>query len=326
MVGLPLAFTAPAALIALVLLAALYVFLRITPPRPRQTVFPPLRLLFGIERKEQTPARTPWPLLALRLAIAAAVILAMAGPIWNPLLFGGGAGPLLMIVDDGWAAAPSWDARKTLINSRLQGAAHDNRLAVLLPVSQGGVDIAPADAARNSEKLRALEPQPYAPDRMAILPPIRKFLAEFPRAEIVWLADGVSLGQADPFAHELAALAKGHEATVLLGKDTALALTSVEDVSGALEAKALSAGPSNRKGMLRALDAKGLTIAEAPFDFAGKDTAVANFDVPTELRNQISRLAIDGERSAGAVLLLDESSRRRRVAVASGVSADVAQP
>ncbi len=51
-----------------------------------------------------------------------------------------------------------------------------------------------------------------------------------------------------------------------------------------------------------------------------------SFDLPTELRNQVSRLAIDNERSAGAVLLLDESSRRRRVAVASGVSADVAQP
>src|SRR5581483_8148689 len=106
----------------------------------------------------------------------------------------------------------------------------------------------------------------------------------------------------------------------------ALALTSVEDVSGALEAKALSVGPSGRKGMLRALDAKGLTIGEAPFDLAGRDSATVTFDLPTELRNQVSRIAIDGERSAGAVLLLDERSKRRRVAVASGATADVAQP
>jgi hypothetical protein len=327
MFGLPLAFTAPAALVTLVLLAALYVFLRITPPRPRQAIFPPLRLLLGIERKDQTPARTPWPLLALRLAIAAAAVLAMAGPIWNPALFGGGAGPLLMIVDDGWPAAPSWDARKALIGSRLETAARDGRLAALLPVSQGGVDVAPAEPARNAERLRALAPQPYAPDRMAILTPIWRFLNAFPHAEIVWLADGTSLGQTDPFARELATLAKGREASVLLGAGAALGLTSIDAVTGALEAKVLRAGASSRqKGSVRAVDAKGLTIGEAPFDFGVADQATANFDLPTELRNQVSRIAIDDERSAGAVVLLDERWRRRRVAIASGVSVDVAQP
>ncbi len=83
MFGLPLAFAAPAVLAALALLAALYVFLKVTPPRPRQAVFPPLRLLIGLDAKDATPAKTPWPLLALRIAIAALVILAMAGPIWN---------------------------------------------------------------------------------------------------------------------------------------------------------------------------------------------------------------------------------------------------
>ena len=85
MLGLPLTFAAPAALAALVLLAALYIFLRVTPPRPREILFPPLRLLLGLDPKEQTPHRTPWPLLLLRIAICAAIILAMAGPIWNAL-------------------------------------------------------------------------------------------------------------------------------------------------------------------------------------------------------------------------------------------------
>ncbi len=66
MLGLPLAFAAPAVLAALALLAALYLFLRVTPPRPRQVVFPPLRLLLGLDDKDATPAKTPWPLLALR--------------------------------------------------------------------------------------------------------------------------------------------------------------------------------------------------------------------------------------------------------------------
>ena len=35
---------------------------------------------------------------------------------------------------------------------------------------------------------------------------------------------------------------------------------------------------------------------------------------------------IEGERSAGATWLVDDRSRRRRVAIASGASADIAQP
>ena len=52
----------------------------------------------------------------------------------------------------------------------------------------------------------------------------------------------------------------------------------------------------------------------------------AHFDLPVELRNEVTQVVIDGERSAGATWLMDERSRRRRVAIASGASADVAQP
>ncbi len=46
----------------------------------------------------------------------------------------------------------------------------------------------------------------------------------------------------------------------------------------------------------------------------------------SSLRNEAQRLAIDGDRSAGAVWLIDDRSRRRRVAIATGTSADAAQP
>ena len=78
MLGLPLAFTVPAVLGALALLPALYFLLRVTPPRPRQLPFPPLRLILDLRPREEKPARTPPWLLLLRLAIAAAVILAWA--------------------------------------------------------------------------------------------------------------------------------------------------------------------------------------------------------------------------------------------------------
>ena len=60
MLGVPLAFTVPLALAALVALPLLYLLLRITPPRPRQTPFPPLRLVLDLRPKDETPLRTPW--------------------------------------------------------------------------------------------------------------------------------------------------------------------------------------------------------------------------------------------------------------------------
>src|SRR6516165_3261787 len=120
MFGIPLAFMFPLALIALAGLPVLYYLLRVTPPRPRQAPFPPLRLFLDLLPANQTPRRTPWWLLALRLAIAACVIFAMAGPVLNPAPLAAGAGPLLIVLDDGWPAAPSWDRRVEAAAQRIE--------------------------------------------------------------------------------------------------------------------------------------------------------------------------------------------------------------
>ena len=52
----------------------------------------------------------------------------------------------------------------------------------------------------------------------------------------------------------------------------------------------------------------------------------AAFDLPVELRNDIARLEISGERSAGAVQLLDKRWRRRAIGVVTGATSDTAQP
>src|SRR5918994_6244726 len=108
MLGLPLTFAAPLVLAALAALPAIWWLLRVTPPQPRRIDFPPLRILADLLPQRETPARTPWWLLALRLALAALLILAAAGPVWNPTAGGGGQGPLLLIVDNGFTAAHDW--------------------------------------------------------------------------------------------------------------------------------------------------------------------------------------------------------------------------
>ena len=110
--GLPLSFAEPLLLLGLLSLPVLWWLLRVMPPRPRRIEFPPTRLLFDIAPKEETPSRTPWWLTAIRLAAAALVILAAAGPIWNPQTgLAGNNSPLVILLDDGWSAASSWDTR-----------------------------------------------------------------------------------------------------------------------------------------------------------------------------------------------------------------------
>src|SRR5260370_9198541 len=211
MFGLPLVFAAPAVLVALVGLLALYFLLRVTPPSPRRALFPPLRLLIGLNPKETPRARTPWPILALRLAIGALIILAMAQPLWNSVAALVGSGPLLVLIDEGWPAAPAWDARVGFVREKIDAGGGSGRIVAIQPMSQGGRDIAPLDGADVAGRLHSLAPVPYAPARDAALPAVERFLAREPKTDILWVADGGELGGAGGFAAKLASAARSVE-------------------------------------------------------------------------------------------------------------------
>ncbi|MGH6913355.1 MAG: BatA domain-containing protein, partial [Geminicoccales bacterium] len=106
-----LGLTHPWLLAALLSLPVLWWLLRIIPPAPRHIRFPAIRFLLGLEPKEETSARTPLWLLILRLLLATLLIFAFAGPVLNPEPELTGRGPVVLVVDDGWAAAPGWDQR-----------------------------------------------------------------------------------------------------------------------------------------------------------------------------------------------------------------------
>ncbi|HYM30853.1 MAG TPA: BatA domain-containing protein, partial [Candidatus Cybelea sp.] len=117
-----LAFVDPWLLLALLGLPLLWWLLRITPPAPKHIAFPPLRLLLDLKTSEQTPAHTPLWLLLLRLFLAGLAILALAHPIANPGARLAGNGPVLLVVDDGWAAASHWQERARTLTALLDQA------------------------------------------------------------------------------------------------------------------------------------------------------------------------------------------------------------
>ncbi|HEV3394776.1 MAG TPA: BatA domain-containing protein, partial [Xanthobacteraceae bacterium] len=139
MAGLSLGFAQPLVLLGLLSLPALWWLLRLMPPRPRRIAFPPARLLFDIAPKEETPARTPWWLTLLRLTLAALVIIAAAGPQWNPPLeTATGAAPIALLIDDGWTAAAAWNARMRTAEDLIARAEADNRGVAVVPLSEPG--------------------------------------------------------------------------------------------------------------------------------------------------------------------------------------------
>ena len=88
-----------------------------------------------------------------------------------------------------------------------------------------------------------------------------------------------------------------------------------------------SAKGGAQSGVIRGLDLKGLPLGEATFSFGANDTETeAALTLPVEIRNDVARLDIGAERSAGAVQLLDKRWRRRAVGVVTGATADTAQP
>jgi hypothetical protein len=295
----PLAFAQPFLLLALVVLPVLWWLLRVTPPAPRRLSFPAIRLLLGLIPPEETPARTPWWLLALRLAAAACVILGLAQPLLNPSASLTGSGPLLLVVDDGWAAARNWASRQALLGSLLSQAERQKRSVMLLssaakPLDQGEASeglLTPQDARRQAQ---GLTPKPWPVDRQAVIERIAGLDLEG-SAHVVWLSDGLDGGHARDLAERLQVRGR---------------LDVVRDADSDLPRLLLP--PEH--------ETASLAVAK------GETEAAAVIDVPVELRNRIARLHIEGETQAGAVILLDERWRRRPVGLIDTTAADQAQP
>jgi Domain of unknown function (DUF4159)/Aerotolerance regulator N-terminal len=327
--GLPLSFAEPFLLLGLLSLPVLWWLLRVMPPRPRRVEFPPTRLLFDIAPKEETPSRTPWWLTLLRLLAAALVIFAAAGPIWNPQTgLAGSHAPLLILVDDGWSAASSWDARMKAADELIANADSDRRGVALVPLSEPARDITLMPSGTARVALRQLSPKPYAIERVETLPAIERFLKATGDCEIAWLSDGVDTGRGPEFLEGLGKTIGDRTLTVYDGGTPGpLALAAAENAAAKMTVKVLRANSGIAAGIVRAIDQKGSPIGEARYTFAPNDRETeAAFDLPVELRNDIARLEIAGERSAGAVQLLDKRWRRRAIGIVSGSTSETAQP
>ena len=309
MLGLPLAFSAPWLLLALAALPVLWLILRAIPPAPVRRRFPGVALLLGLIDKESTADRTPWWLLLLRALAVAAVIVGLAGPVLDPRQ-GAGSGPLLIAVDDGWAAASDWSARQSRMEAALREAARDGRPAAILSLAEpppGGPVFRPAEEALAG--LAGLQPKPWTPSGSPELPE--------GRFDTLWLSDGLAREGRGDLAAALEVrgtltVAQGAPRLVLGPPETTdagIELRAFRPEGGAarnLDVLAIGPGPD---GVTRTLSAASAMFGD------GATEATATLDLPLELRNRVERFALADIRSAGAVQIADDRLRRREVAL-----------
>jgi hypothetical protein len=329
-----LAFLNPWLLAALATLPLIYWLLRTVPPSPRQITFPPTRILVGLENQEKTPAASPWWLTLIRLLAAALLIFALAEPVLNPSRDAAlkGTGPVAIVVDNGWASAARWNERTRMIDHVITEAEGQSRPIIVVPTASTGKNHAARIEAPSEARstAAALIPQPFAPDRLAAVTALDNALAGAKGTSIVWLSDDIDHdGKSAEVADKLRALAEGGTFAVIQDGRSAepLGVSAGIGQSGKLEARVLRPQGAARTGFVHAISTRGQSLAEAPFKFgAGENLNTVAFELPLELRNQVGRVEIAGERSAGAVSLIDARSQWHRVALISGESREQAQP
>jgi len=330
----PIAFLSPLLLGGLLALPLIWWLLRAIPPSPQRIAFPPTRILVGIENREKTPAKTPWWLTLIRMAAAALVILALAEPVLNPNRETAltGSGPVVLVVDNGWPAAPQWSQRTFMMERLIAEAESQSRPVMIVPTANATKSVnlrieAPSTARSTAA---AVQPQPFAPDRPAIAKAIAGALGGASEASVVWLADGIDHDdETRAFADRLKGLASAGLAVIETGPgQEALGASATVVGGGRLEAQVLRAEAGGaRGGTLHALSGRGQRLGSTTFKLGvGETRATASFDLPLELRNQVTRIEIDSERSAGAVHLLDARSQWHRVGLFASESREQAQP
>ncbi len=329
MSALPFVFTSPYILLGLLALPAIWWLLRLTPPRPKTEVFPPLRILATVLKREETPSKSPWWLTLLRMLLAAAVILALADPVINPRNNTlAGSGPLVLIVDNSWASAPDWERRVRTAEALIGDAERAERPVSIAFTADRDHDAEPGTTAAALEKLAAAKPQPLTPDRVRAAEAVHEALNGTTPGTLAYITDGVATPEDRAALSNLASM-QASEFRVIEGDGQAVAaITGAENGAETMTVSLsrLNTG-SAANYIINAQDSQGRILASDGATFApGAAGTTATLSAPFELRNDFARLSIDRLATAGSTHLLDDGFRRRRVALLAGETGNDFQP
>ena len=298
----PLGFGAPLALLALIALPVIWLVVRAIPPRPQDLIFPPINIVRGIPKTEETPAKAP-PWLALFRAFAILlVILGLAGPVLNPPKVVD-ARPLLIVIDNGWTAAPIWNQMIDEAANAARGASGEVRIVFTAPQN---ANVASGDVllpARAAARIAAAVPQPILSDHLES----SRIAARFPKGQrILWFSDDIGRPGTADLAGVLARLGSLKLRVIA---SPAVAITRAEATSVGYSLGLTSTTGAKSTGQITAVDVRSRAVADANIEIGSTG---ASLPVEAALTRDVVALRISDARSAGGVFLLDAFDRRVR--------------
>ncbi len=317
----PFLFLQPLALLGLLSLPILWFLLRATPPEPKRALLPSLPLFRDLRAEEETPSRTPWWLLALRLLALALAIIGFAKPTWAPNAALEATGRALVVVDDGWTSAQEWREVTRHAISAIEEATEGNtpvHVMFTAPRTFPRDFTEPLDVETARQVIRNARPASWLPDRNDAIE--RLAASDLSPQRVIWISDGFDHDTGRSFADQLSNVAPTEIRIARPGGG--FAITSAD-----------SSAQGARVSVVRALDgvietadviaetAEGASISSTQLEFAAdQTTAEALFEIPTAALNRVARFRIAGVQSAGAVWMWDDAARRPHVGLADAGS------
>ncbi|NOX94668.1 MAG: DUF4159 domain-containing protein [Alphaproteobacteria bacterium] len=316
-----LSFTSPLILTALAVLPVIWWLLRATPPSPKTVRFPAFIILRRLKTVEETPDRTPWQLLLLRLLLAAFVILGLAGPILNAPAPTPGAGPIMLVIDNSWAAAANWRARRDVIYEAAAQATQSDREVFIVTTAPQRIEteIEPITGAEARLVADNLETLPFLANREGAIARLTTLGKRLSRNdfEVSWLSDGVSSPHDASF---LTSLKNFGDVRVFNDPDSNLIIlrpAGQNDEGPIYRAERLSiTGPWEGTVIATARDGRELARIQATMADGQKSVDVT-LAIPLALRNELSSIRLENTPSAGGVQLIDSRDRRALVGLIS---------
>ena len=304
----PITFLAPLALIGLIILPLIWWLLRVTPPAPKKHIFPPLRILQDVMTEEETPDSTPLWLLLFRILLAAMVAIALA----RPILFqpeGVTDRPLVLIIDDGWAAATNWADISKEAETRILDAQRKNlKVKLITGASDIVTDFMSApDALRH---VKTLAPYPLEANRAKTADHLAQL--ELSDKNIIWLSSGYDYGQNQSVAQSMnAPLTASPNATYIHPLEDRLPIVpdNIEETADGFRMRWKRVNKNSfRSETITAHARDGRVIGRSDIEFnPGSESNEVEFTLPAELKGRISLIRVEGVNSAGSVHLLDDS-------------------
>lgn len=299
--------------------------MRATPPAPQNASLPSLRLLDGLDPKEETPARTPWWIRAMRFLAAFLAIIGLAQPVFAPdLPESSGEGPVLIIVDDGWTSAERFGALVDAAAGHLTTLDRDRGLHLLTTAPNTRPNEIDKRLSRQelTEQIRALEPRAWPSDRMAAASQLSQ--SGLRPSEIFWASNGIDSGDGVAFAEALSDIAP---LTVFAALPRGpLAITSLQTDSGGVSLGVTRANLAEQgERYISALSNDGRSLASTPITYEeGAFEGSARFNLPPATLSRINRFQVIGGSGPGSSWLWDSADRRPLIGLVT--DAESAQP